>query len=287
VVGEPVSGKAVRNDKGRRLLHQTRSTDGTVPKVSGLSGTSLCLKFRACTEKVVKKSHWKTLVVVFAAATLSSCARSAEPLTAEDIVARCAEAMGGEGGIQTLRTLSFRLSSPNRPQQLLWEIARPNFVRKERAGDLILVFDGNRAAFLQAPPNEDGTPGEPHVVDQADWHHFEMDIALYVPAFFDYPAAYVDTTSVNGSSAYLLQVDLPMGGVAAYAVDAESFLPTKVALPDWDYEIFPGDYREVGGFLYFHEYRTGADPENVTVLEDLEVNVELPADRFAIPSSLK
>jgi hypothetical protein len=277
----------VKYDTARRWqLDERWTTEPTRrPRVSPAHCFAPC--FNLYVESILKKSLWIPLVATITAASVSACDRSGQPPTAEEIVANCAEAMGGEQGIQALKTLRFQLGSANQPQRWLWEIARPNFVRKERAGDLVLVFDGNKAAFLQAPPNDDGSPSEPHVVPEEEWHDFEMDIALYVPAFFDYPATYVDTISVNGAAAHLLQVNLPLGGVAAYAVDAESFLPLKVALPAWDYEIYLDDYREVGGYLYFHEYWTAADPENVTVLENLEVNVELPADRFTIPASLR
>lgn len=235
----------------------------------------------------MKSRCWIAIVTVVGAVTLSSCSDAAEQLTAEDIVARCAEAMGGEHGIETLRTLRFQLSAPNRPEPTMWEIERPNWVRKERIGDMVLVFDGSRAAFLQAPANEDGTPGVPNVVDQEHWHHFEMDIALYVPAFFEYAATYVDTTSVRGSAAHLLHVTLPMGGVVEYAIDAESFLPTKISLPDWGYDVFLDDYRDIAGYKYFHKVRSSADEDDTTSLENLVINVNLGQSRFAIPDSLR
>jgi len=238
-------------------------------------------------ESVVKRIHRATFAVFCMTLALSSCTRSPEPLTAEDIVARCAEAMGGERGIEALRTLRFQLGSPNQAEPTLWEIERPNLVRKERMGNMTLVFDGNKAAFVVAPPNEDGTPGEPHLVDEADWHHFEMDIALYVPAFFDYPATYVDTTTVGGSLAQLLRVDLPMGGVVIYAVDAESFLPTKVSLPDWEYEVYLGDYAPVEGFTYFHKVWSNPDGADETVLENLKLNANIDRSRFEIPDSIR
>jgi len=234
----------------------------------------------------VKRHYWTTSMVVVAVVTHSACERTAEPMTAEQIVASCAEAMGGEHGIESLRTLSFANRMATRPGSMLWEIDRPNLIRKEQPERLILAFDGHRAAFLQSPPNDDGTPAPPRMIVEEDWHHFEMDIALYVPAFFDYPVTSVDTTTVDGSPAHLLRVDLPMGGVAVYAVDAASFLPTKVILPDWDLERFLGGYRNVDGFTYFTRYWTGAGEADAVEMENLELNVALDASRFAIPESL-
>jgi hypothetical protein len=208
-------------------------------------------------------------------------------MTVAEIVAGSADAMGGEHNIDALRTLRFRLSSPNGLEPMLWEIVRPNLVRKERPGKLVLVFDGYRAAFLQAPPDDDGTPGEPHVIDREDWHHFEMDIALHVPAYFEYPATYEDTSTVRGSLAHLLRVQLPMGGVVVYAVDAESLLPTKIVLPAWEYERYVGDYRKVDGFTYFHKYWSGEDEADTTLIEELGLNTNIDHTRFTIPASIR
>ena len=234
----------------------------------------------------MKIRWWDVVPVTLAAVAVASCGGTAESMTAEDIVARCAEAMGGDLGIQNLRTLRFELSSPER-EPTLWEIERPNLVRKERTGEMALVFDGSRVAYVVAPPNEDGSPAEPHLVDEAHWHHFEMDIALYVPAFFEYPATYVDTATVRGSPAHLLRVDLPMGGVVVYAVDAERFLPTRISLPDWGYDVYLGDYGAVEGFMYFHKVWSNPDGTDETVLESLELNPNLDAGRFEIPASIR
>lgn len=235
----------------------------------------------------MNKHRGITLFVALAAVAGSSCSREPESLTAEDVVTRCAAAMGGDAGIETLRTLSFQIRSADNPQPMAWEIERPNMVRKQREGVLVLVFDGERAAFVEAPPDDDGTPGEPRVVNEEDWHHFEMDIALYVPAFFDYPATYVDTITVRGAISHLLQVDLPMGGVVQYAVDAASFLPSRVILPAWEYDRHLGDYREVGGLLYFHRYWSGDDEAGATEIEELQVNVNFEQGRFEIPEELE
>jgi hypothetical protein len=195
--------------------------------------------------------------------------------------------MGGSGHLETLKTLKFEYRSPGRDEFLKWEIIRPNLVRKEREGELVLLFDGQRAGFLEGPVQEDGTLEGPHLVPEEDWHHFEMDIALYIPAFFDHPAVHAGRTTVDGDPAHLLRVALPMGGIAVYAIDAESFLPIRVDLPDWDLQQRLGDFREVGGILYPHRFWSASDPSQVTVLENLEVNGELDRSRFVFPDFME
>jgi hypothetical protein len=195
--------------------------------------------------------------------------------------------MGGSGHLETLRTLRFEYRSQGRDRPLKWEIIRPNLIRKEREGDIVLLFDGRRAGFLEGPVQEDGRPEGPHLVPEGDWHHFEMDIALYIPVFFDIPAEHVGRTTVDGDPAHLLRVTLPMGGVVVYAIDAESFLPVRVDLPGWDLQRRLGDFREVGGILYPHRFWDASDPTQVTVLEKLGVNVELDRTLFVFPAGIR
>jgi|TARA_Y100000310_G_C20588140_1_gene766536 hypothetical protein len=191
--------------------------------------------------------------------------------SADTIVAEVVQAMGGTGRLEALRTLRFEYSAHGPGNPATWEIVRPNLVRKEIAGEFILIFDGHRAGFLQKH-REDGTYANPYLVPKEDWHHFEMDIALWVPAFLDYAASYAGKTDVDGHPAYLLTVSLPMGGDAAYVIDAQTFLPVRVDLPDWGLQRRQGDFREVEGFLFPHRFWDASNPANVTVLENLKVN---------------
>jgi hypothetical protein len=204
-----------------------------------------------------------------------------------EIIAACGRAMGGPDGVESLHSLSFRETGHGPGRDLLWEIRRPNLVRKERPGELVLVFDGMRAAFLEGPPLDSGALDQPHVVPAEHWHHFEMDIALYIPAFFDYPARYGGLTRVDGAAAHVIEVTLPMGGEVIYRVDAESSLPLTVALPAWSLERVFGDWREVDGSQVPGAYWSPSDPDSVTRMVDIAVNRELPEGRFAIPDGLE
>ena len=48
-----------------------------------------------------------------------------------------------------------------------------------------MVFDGLRAAFLESPPAEDGTPQDPALVDYRYLRDLELDIAISITAFYD------------------------------------------------------------------------------------------------------
>jgi hypothetical protein len=127
-------------------------------------------------------------------------------VSVEEIIDRCAQAIGGSGHLETLKTLRFEYRSQGRDRPLKWEIIR---------------------------------------------------------------------------------VTLPMGSVAAYAIDAESFLPVRVDLPGWDYRQRLGDFREVGGIFYPHRFWDASGPEKVMVLEQLAVNFELDHSRFVLPADIR
>ncbi len=220
-------------------------------------------------------------------AALSPLPLSSQVPTVEEMRARCGRAMAPGADIGDLKALRFRESNAGSAAATTWEIVRPNLVRKEREGAWVLLFDGERAGYLQGPPREDGSLEGPHLVPPEDWHHFEMDIAIHIPAFLDHPAEYRGGVSVEGRPAHVLSVRLPMGGVATYALDAESFLPLQVELPGWGFVRRLEDYREVGGFLLPHRYRDPSDASRTAVLTSLLVNPETDPARFRFPAVIR
>jgi len=209
-----------------------------------------------------------------------------QELSAEEIVARCTRAMGGSEALENLRTLRLRETRQAGRPDIVCEIIRPNRLRKEVVGTLHVLFDGHQAWFLAYPSQTDSSYTYPHALPESDWHHFEMDLAQYFPLFFDYPAAYTGQTEVDGAPAHVLRVELPLGGVVVYAIDATTWLPRWVEYPDWGLRLRLEDYHEVGGLLFAHRFRNEQDPENVSVLAELAVNVEFDPELFEIPPGM-
>ena len=157
--------------------------------------------------------------------------QSAEP-SKDEIIQRAWTAMFGNAKNEDIRSLyveSFFHGSTTPSRQT---VKRPNLFRNEVSSG-VLVFDGKRAAWVERQPDESGKPQGPEVLDQAHWRHFEVDIALLLPAFFDYPSESLGKEAVEGADAYKIRVTLPLGGKVIYFVDAASFLVTK-RLVSWD-----------------------------------------------------
>jgi len=213
---------------------------------------------------------------------------SAWTQTAEEIVARCAQAMGGQDKINALRTMRFHPIFPDHGYKPLpFEIKRPNL---SRVMNSLLVFDGKRACFLKGSNGKSG----PEIVDAEEWKDYEVEIGFYFPAFFDHQAMFLGEFTVQEREAYALDVTLPLGARLTYFIDKKSFLPLKVTA---DFTIrgtifrperIYSDYKEVAGILFPHGF-TYSSPHGILkgVMESVEVNVPLPDELFAIPEPQK
>ncbi len=214
--------------------------------------------------------------------------------TAEQIVAMAAEAMAGAGRIEDLSTLRIRTVYPDHQYPVVTEVGRPNRMRTEGVGSYVLVFDGERGAFLERPPAEDGTPQGPELIDAKYLRDLELDIAFVFPAFFDHPAEYLGREMVEGVDTHKLGVILPLGVHTTYFIDAESYLPIKVVanVTVDGIEYHPGrvfsDYEDKGGMMYPRTVTYWWTPDNVetAVVDLVEVNVSLGEDRFVIPAGI-
>jgi TolB protein len=208
------------------------------------------------------------------------------PPTAERLVAECVKAMGGIDKIDALETMRFTQNFPDHAGLIQYEIRRPNRVRM---GDE-LVFDGKQGSWLEGR-NADGTLRKAELVPQEEWKDFEVDIAWYVPAFFDYPAEYMGTETLDDIETHKLQVTLPLGAVMTYYLDAQTYLVHRAAArftmdgqehhPERTYS----DYRWQDGILYpyafTYEGRTGVF---TATMKSIEFNVPLGDERFAVPT---
>ena len=214
--------------------------------------------------------------------------------TAEQIVARTAEAMAGAGGIEDLKTLRIRMVYADHDYPVVSEFSRPNRMRTEGVGNYVLVFDGERAAFLESPPAEDGTPQDPALVDSRYLADLELDIAFVFPAYFDHPSEYLGREVAEGVETHKLGVTLPLGIRTTYFIDAESYLPLKVVADVTvdGTEYHPGrvfsDYEDQGGMMYPRTvtYWWMADEVETAVVDLVEANVPLGDDRFMIPAGI-
>lgn len=225
-------------------------------------------------------------LVVLGAAALPVAAT--DPVTAEQVLARCADALGGADRIAAVRTLRFSVSYPDSAALVVNEISRPSRIRTE-AG-YILVFDGARAGFLKGAPASDGIDPGPLLLAEESWKDFEVDIAFLFPAFFDHEAEYAGAETVAGTTYHALKVALPLGAGMTYYLDGATFLPSRMVadVPSRGAVYHPervvGDYRETAGVLFPRTFTsTGWGEKGRATVVSVEVNPPLGDERFEPP----
>jgi hypothetical protein len=210
------------------------------------------------------------------------------PLTAEQVVARCAEALGGAERITAVKTLRLTVEYPGYKVPCLVEIRRPNRIRTE--ADTILVFDGKRCGYLRGAPTENGRDPGPKLLPEKEGRDFEADIAFFFPAFFDHPAEYEGTETVQGQECHKVAVALPGGIRMTYFLDAETFLPARIvagvplegAIALCEHRV--GDYRRTDGLLFPRSSDAKSwGPRGLARVTSVEVNVPLDDARFEMP----
>ncbi|MFC1540105.1 hypothetical protein ACFL41_01295 [Gemmatimonadota bacterium] len=213
---------------------------------------------------------------------LATASLSAQQLTADEVVARVGEAMGGAERIDALKTLQFEVHNwrdGSEAWSAAWDIERPDLIRAQHPNTLVL-FDGERASM------DEGPPGEPQLLPAESWLHFPWDIALWFPAFFDYETEYLGLETVEGSEYHALRVVMPLGGTLTYHIDPDSYLARTITISlvvdgvERDFLTELSDYRNVDGILFAHTHSRGG--ELVAVLHEVEFNVPFPDDHFDI-----
>jgi hypothetical protein len=214
-------------------------------------------------------------------------------LSKEEVVARAWKAMFGERSSTDIRSLYVEGYFHGRALPSRMTLRRPDLFRNENPSG-VLVFDGQRAAWAKREPDEKGNPRGPELIEAQYWRHFEVDIALLFPAFFDHPAELKGIEKVNGSDAYRLYVPLPLGGNVTYFVDARSFLVTR-RLVSWEgdpktepWENLIDGYVNYDGILFPDGYAfQGRAGMEKGLYKNVRFNVDAGDEMFRIPEELK
>jgi len=220
--------------------------------------------------------------------------------SADEIVAQHLAARGGEARIRSVRSLRFSgtISSPHGGDiPLRFEWRRPDAVRIEatiQGMTMIQAFDGERG-WLVMPMMGSDAPQQASEEDLGRLRRSaEFDGPLLDAAARGIRVELVGRESFEGTPADHLRVTRPDGEVVDLFLDAESHLlicesGTSVERGfEARYSVTFGDFREVDGLVVpFERARRveGMPAAQVTSVDSLELDVELPDERFAMPAS--
>ncbi len=223
---------------------------------------------------------------------------STEQPDGAEIVARCAQALGGVGAWQAVRTLEISgvQSSFSKERPFFLRRMRPDFYRldtSEGVRPMTIAYDGENAwwqrELLVASRGNWELPA-PAVYARA----YRADASFDIPCVAGQEAGYEVTSlgrsELDGEPFFQLTVTFSDGAVENWYLDTDSFLPiARVATGAYwrmpmEERTFFSDFREIGGIMLPHhlEIETGNLFRTMDI-EDVKVNGEIDPGIFSMP----
>ena len=236
-----------------------------------------------------------TLVVIVGLALFAGAA-AAE--TAEEIVAKYVQNVGGMGKIQAVKTLRRTgkfIGDGGFEARVVQENKRGNLVREEfsmQGLTGINAYDGKTGWKVQPwRGKKDPEPmGEEEMKGILEDSDFDGPLVNYQQKGNKVEFAGMD--EVEGTDVFKLKATLPNGDVFCYYMDTDHYVPIKVETKrmvrgaEREYETMLGDYKEVSGwYLPFASESgvKGSQDRSQVVYAKIEANVPIADSRFSKP----
>lgn len=240
-----------------------------------------------------------TLMILCGLAMFSGFA--AAEMTVEEIVAANLEAKGGEEAWKAIESGrmngTMRMNGPTGAMEMPFsvEFKRPDKVRLEftmQGMTAIQAFDGEIGwsvmPFLgKTEPEEMAEDQVKQLKNQAE---FEGALVDYEEK--GHTVELIGEEEVDGTPAYKLKVTRADGDVDFLYLDAEYFVEfmaeatREVQGNEVTISTVLGDYKEVDGLLFAHSMEMaygGGEAQQVITIESIELGIDLPDERFAMP----
>jgi outer membrane lipoprotein-sorting protein len=224
----------------------------------------------------------------------------AQALSADQIIAKNVEAMGGMAKLKAIKSVRMTGKASGGPMEVpfVMEHKRPGSFHQDvtiQNMHLIQAFDG-KTGWTINPFAGYGGKKDPELMD-ADELKSAQDQADLDGPLVDYKekgnkVEYLGKEDLEGSPVHKLQVTLKSGNVKTIYLDADSFLEIKSASKrvirgtEVETETTIGDYKEEGGVMMPHSLETGAKgrPEKQKItIEKVEINPALDDALFKMP----
>jgi hypothetical protein len=233
----------------------------------------------------------KALPVLAATAALSVPAGAQ---TLDEVLERSFAARGGLERLTAVRSvrMSGRVRAAGREQKVVIEVKRPSRIRVEATGDdgrSVQGFDGTTAWGI--PPGQKKAQALPPEAARGMAGEFDIDGPLVDWRTKGHRVELVGK-SPDGA-AWQVRVVRKSGAAEDHFLDAASALPVRIVTRrrvqgvEVEGESVLSDYREVAGILWPFSIRSGprgrADQQQALTVEKLEVDPEIPDERFAMP----
>lgn len=211
-------------------------------------------------------------------------------LTADQVVARHLEALGGVERLKAASTLVIRgeFQEGSSVDGFVAYRARPNKIRKEGSHDgksFVKLFDGARGYIAEGDQAMTAMAAEHQTKMKT---YAEFDDAIVDHAARGHKVELVGTEDVKGSKAYHLKFTLASGDVEHRFLDATSFLDVKRTVTFKDKEgaqktknVYFSDWRDVSGlkFNFASEGEVDGKSHKVTI-QAIEVDSKIDPAKF-------
>ena len=227
-------------------------------------------------------------------------AQTTPPPTAEDIVARYIQRVGGMQHIQAVKSLRRSgkfIGGGGFEAEVLQENKRPAMVRQEfiiQGMAQIQAYDG-KTGWQISPFNG---RKDPDLMSQDDMKSLIVDGDIDGP-LVDYKekghqAELVGHDSMEGTDCYKIKLNMKNEDVRYYYLDADSYLELKVEIQTTirgalqESELYYGDYEQVNGIYYafaVEQAQKGSASRAQFSVEKIEQNVDLDDALFAMPAT--
>lgn len=225
-------------------------------------------------------------------------ARADDLKTADEIIAKHIEAIGGRKKLDAVKTAKMSgkmVMQGGMEAPLAIEFKQPNKVRVEftfQGMTGVQAFDGETGWFVMPFMGKtDPEKMPPDLVEEIE------DQADFAGPLVDYKkkgheVELVGKDEVEGSDVYKLKVTKKSGNVEYHFLDAEYFLTIqmkgkrKIQGTEIEFEVLSGDYKDVDGLMLAHSIEqrmVGGMGGATMVFEKVELNVDIPDDRFVMP----
>jgi len=223
---------------------------------------------------------------------------SASAQTADEIVAKYLENIGGKAkvqAIQTVRATGRFNGGGGFEADVVDEAKRPGKVRHDfmlQGFTRVIAYDGKNGWRVNpfGGKKDAETLGEEQLKQIVEQSDIEGPLVDYVSK--GNKVEFVGREEYEGSDVFKLRVTLANGTVKHYFLDVDYYIPIKIETKqiirgtEVEFETVLGDYKEVGG-VYFpfsvENGRKGDQSRSVVTYKTIEVNVPIDDGRFSMP----
>jgi outer membrane lipoprotein-sorting protein len=217
----------------------------------------------------------------------------------DEVIAKYIDAIGGRkkiDAVKTMRATGKTTMGGGMEVSLSMEQKRPHSMRMEstlQGMTQVVAFDGETGWMVnpfmgKSEPEKIPDEMVKLFADQAD-----IDGPLVDYQKKGHRVELLGTEDLDGSAAYKLKITKKDGEIEFHFLDAEHFLPLQQSGErefqgsPMAYTVTFGDYKSVDGMMVAHSVtqQAAAMPGTTMVFEKIEINIDIPEDRFKMPAA--